>query len=212
VRQRLVSALDQFRDKDIRELGAFVIAGLALIFSVAGVGDSNATEAGARYNVLAADTFAWYQAKNIRQTSYELARDELSTMLQSSIDAPVQGGSESGLTGALKERLAFYEREIARYESEPDPEEPDNPLKGEGKVQLLAQAEHFVEKRQQANERGNSFDYAVVLSSVGIVLASGGVLVASSRLVLAAIVFGAVAVVFLLNAAFTVVNFDFFIT
>jgi hypothetical protein len=195
-------------DKEtVRQYGAFIITALALILSVSGIGDSNSTERGARNNVLAADSYAWYQAKNIRQTSYELARDDLRVVLELS-----NGSMSSEAIASIKERIAFYEAEIARYESEPDPEEPDNLLKGEGKVQLLAQAQDYEQQRTDAGERGNSFDYAVVVSGVGIVLAAAGVLIASLRFLAAGVLMGVVAVCFLLNAAFSFVSLDFYIT
>ena len=191
----------------VRQAGALLIAGLALLLSISGIGDSNSTEAGARNNVLAADTFAWYQAKNIRQTAYQLARDDLETLIETggaSLSAPQQA--------RLRERLDEYEAEIARYESEPDPADPDNLLKGEGKVQLLAQAQDYQEQRAAAGRRGNSFDYATITSGLGIVIASAGVLLASRAFLVAAAALGMATLLLLFNAALNVVDVGFFIT
>jgi hypothetical protein len=130
------------RRHGVRQTGAFLIAVLALLLTVSGVGDANSTESAARYNVLAADTYAFYQAKVIRQNDYRLARDDIEITLATggaSLPASVQS--------LLQQRLSFYDAEIARYENEPDPQRPDDPLAGEGKMQLLALAREYEERR-----------------------------------------------------------------
>jgi hypothetical protein len=195
-------------DKDrLREFAAFLIAVLALVLAVSGVGDANATREANTNNVLAADAYAFFQAKNIRQTDYELAADELETLVATS-----GGAISSDLAERLDDLLTSYRSTIERYESEPDPSDPDNPLKGEGKVELLARAAHYEEEREDAHQRDENFDYATVASSMGIVLASAGILIASPRFILAGAVAGLLAIIFLINAALSLVHIDFFIT
>jgi hypothetical protein len=209
---RLLSTLNLEDKERVREVGAFVITALALLLSVASVGDANSADEGVHANVLAADAYAWYQAKNIRQTSYQLALDEFQMLAGQG----AEGGSVSGPPGDtpayIGDRMRYYEAQIARYESEPDPADPSNPLKGEGKVQLLAQAEHHQEERSQALVRNASFDYATVASGVGIVLAAAGVLIGSARFLGASAVMGAFAALFILNAVVGIVALDFYIT
>jgi hypothetical protein len=100
----------------------------------------------------------------------------------------------------MQQQSAEYRATIARYESEPDPADPNNPLKGEGKVQLLAQARHFEEQRDAARDRGESFDYAAVAAQTGIVLTSVAILLGSVRFVLAGVVAGVTSTLFTLNA------------
>lgn len=164
-------------EKDrFQRLTAVWIAVLAVLLAVSGLGGENTAEAVVFNNILASDSFAWYQAKNIRQTAYELAADDLQFLLESQrVSLPPEQVQE------LEARLADYQAAIARYDSEPDPDDPDNPLKGEGKRELLAQALHYQAARDQALVQDPNFDYASVLFQIAIVLASVAI-IASSRL------------------------------
>src|SRR5688500_3624802 len=103
---------------------ALLIAVLAAILAVGGLGGGNATDDMIISNIRASDTWAFYQAKNIRQTIYEIEADELESRL-----AETAGPDRA----ALEARLADYKATAARYESEPDPAAPNDPLRGEGK-------------------------------------------------------------------------------
>ncbi len=56
---------------------AVYIALLAVLLSVCGIGGGNSTKDSMQNNIQASDTWAFYQAKNQRQTSYRLASDAL---------------------------------------------------------------------------------------------------------------------------------------
>ena len=104
--------------KEARERGAdkwiaIYIALLAVLLAVCSVGGGNSTKDSTRTNIQASDTWAFYQAKNMRQTSYRLAAEALQLRL-----------TEPGLPEAthkqIEERLASYTAEIARLESDPE--------------------------------------------------------------------------------------------
>ncbi len=92
-------------------------------------------------NIKASDTLAFFQAKNMRQTAYEIAIVEIEGDL-----------AEAGLTperrATMERQLAEHRATIARYESEPDPAAPNDPLRGEGKRQLRAQAQAYEAARE----------------------------------------------------------------
>ena len=79
----------------------------------------------------------------------------------------------------LNRRLADYRSTIARYEDEPDARAPTDPMRGEGKKQLRAQAESFEALRERASQQDSSFDMAEVLLQLALVLGSVAILAIS---------------------------------
>lgn len=148
---------DRFRNR-----AALLIAFLAAVLAIGGLGGGNATDDLLVNSIRTADTWAFYQAKNIRQTMYEIAADELA-------DA-------GALSPAASKRLAEYRATAARYQSEPDPAAPSDPMKGEGKKQLMAQAKAFEAARDRAMEQDTNFDLAEVALQLALVLGSVAIL------------------------------------
>lgn len=148
---------DRFRDR-----AALLIAFLAAVLAIGGLGGGNATDDLLVNSIRTADTWAFYQAKNIRQTMYEIAADDLA-------DAGT-------LSPAASKRLAEYKATAARYQSEPDPAAPSDPMKGEGKKQLMAQAKAFEAARDRAMEQDTNFDLAEVALQLALVLGSVAIL------------------------------------
>jgi hypothetical protein len=195
--------LQRFHDPGrLRENAAFLIAFLSLLFVLGSISDGNATERASRNNVLATNAYAFFQAKNIRQHDYELALDEARFLLDTT---ELDAASRQRLT----DRIAFYESEISRYESEPDPNDPDNPLKGEGKEQLLAQARHFEQEAREARRRGASFDHTSAASQVAIVLASAAILTGIRALLTLSLVGAILSILFYANAMLDVIHIPF---
>src|SRR5262245_36594957 len=112
-------ATNQFRTR-----AAITIAVLGMLLAIASLGGEGALKQTLNATVWASDTYAFYQAKNIRQTATMLAADALESTLRLHADA-----MNSAQRQDLERRLADYRVEIARYESEPAPEDPGNPLK-----------------------------------------------------------------------------------
>ena len=102
---------------------AMLVSALAMVLAIAGLGGNNAAKESTLNNILAANAYAFYQAKNIRQTEYKIAADNLQLQL-----------AQEKLTPKVKElaekKLADYQKNIARYESEPET--------GDGKKELMA--------------------------------------------------------------------------
>ncbi len=150
-----------------RNRAALLIAFLAAVLAIGGLGGGNATDDMIFNNIRASDTWAFYQAKNMRQTLFEVAADTLEAEIAAA------GGTA---TPAQAARLAEYRATIARYESEPDPEAPNDPTRGEGKRQLRAQAEGFEAARERASLQDGNFDMAEVLLQLALVLGSVAIL------------------------------------
>ena len=155
---------DRFRNR-----AALLIAFLAALLAIGGLGGGNATDEMIFNNIRASDTWAFFQAKNMRQTAYEIAAAEIEARLADPGVAPETRAS-------LSQRLADYRSTISRYEDEPDADSPGDPLRGEGKKQLRAQAGAFEAAREHAEMQDASFDMAEVLLQLALVLGSVAIL------------------------------------
>ena len=154
-------AADKFRNR-----AALLIAVLAAMLAVGGLGGGNATDDMVASNIKASDTWAFYQAKNVRQSMYEIEAEKLKAALAAGAVAPAERPSAEA-------RLKDYEGTIARYDSEPD---PNDPTKGEGKKELSAQALAHEAAFDEASARDNNFDLAEVALQLALVLGSVAIL------------------------------------
>jgi hypothetical protein len=171
-------AAERFRNR-----AALLIAFLAAVLAIGGLGGGNATDDMLINNIRAANTWAFYQAKNVRQTMYKLAVDDLESSIGSRNPATQPG---------FQERLAGYQTTIDRYESEPDAAAPTDPMKGEGKTQLKLQAQAFEAARDRAVQQDNSFDVAEVALQLALVLGSVAILSLNRIILFLALGLGAV--------------------
>ena len=176
-------AEDHEAKEKFRNRAALTIAVLAAILAVCELGGDDAKNRMVNSNIRASDTWALYQAKNVRQTGYKLAVDELKRQLASS------GLSDTQRT-AIAADLKSYEKTIARYEDEPGKD---------GKKQTQAEAKQFEEARDRAGERNESFDVAQMLLQLAVVLGSVSILALSRPLLLAAGVLGCAGLALVLN-------------
>lgn len=139
---------------------AVYIALLAVLLAICSVGGGNSTKDSTRLNIQASDTWAYYQAKNMRQTTYRVAADNLELRL-----------GEQGLADAqrkqIEQRLAAYHAEIDRLESDAKG--------GEGKKELIAKAKEFEKDRDSALKQDPYFDYAQAFLQIAVVLASASI-------------------------------------
>ena len=156
-------------DDRFRNRAALLIACLAAVLAIGGLGGGNATDDMVENNIKASDTWAFYQAKNVRQTMYEIEAAEIETALAAGTLAPAA-------RPAAEARHKDYEATIARYDSEPDAEAPNDPLKGEGKKELSAQAKAYEAAFEEAARKDNAFDLAEVLLQLALVLGSVAIL------------------------------------
>ncbi|MDO1557872.1 DUF4337 family protein [Brevundimonas sp. 2R-24] len=183
---------DSAANERFRNRAALLVAALAAVLAVGGLGGGNATDDAIAANIHASDTWAFYQAKNMRQTAYEIAAADIEARLAGGSLSPAQIAADTA-------RLEDYRATIARYDSEPDPARPGDPTAGEGKRQLAALARTHEEARATAEARDNNFDWAEILLQLAIVLASVAILATSRRLLTGAAVLGGLGALLTLN-------------
>lgn len=191
-------------DERFRSRAALVIAIMAMLLAITSLGGGNVAEDIIANNIQASNLWAFYQAKNARQTANKLAADDLLMRLTLR-----EGALSTEAHEAVRKKIEEYNATVARYESEPDPEDPNNELKGEGKKQLSARARHFEQQRDLAMKQDTNFDYAEALFQIAIVLASVAIISYSRMVLNLAIVMGTLAAVLMLNGFFLFVTLPF---
>lgn len=182
--------------ENFRSRAAITIAGLAMLLAIASLGGDNATKEAVNHNILASDAWAFYQAKNIRRTSNQIAAKDLEATLT------VHSGISEADRQALQRDVDSYKATAARYADEPDPTDPDNPLKGEGLKQLMARAQEHEHRRDHALAQDPNFDYSTALFQIAIVLGSVAIVANSLPVLLLSLGVGSVATVLMLNGFF----------
>jgi hypothetical protein len=171
---------DQFKTRT-----AIMIAVLAMLLAITGLGGQNAAKEATNNNIFASNLYAFYQAKNIRQTSFALAADDLELTMASN---PALGPE---VKAAMQKKIDGYRKNVARYESEPET--------NEGKKELLVRAKAAEELRDHALKQDPYFDYAEVLLQIAIVLASVAIVSGISWLVIGSAALGIVGTLLMLN-------------
>ena len=151
--------MDKDKEQDrFKKRAAVGIAILAMLLAITGLGGNNATKEALNENILASNFYNFFQAKNMRQTAYILAADELELAWTKDPTLPAEART------ALMANAEAYKKTIARYESEPET--------NEGKKELLSRARGHEEKRNHALKQDPYFDYAEALLQIAIVLIS----------------------------------------
>jgi len=164
---------------------AIMIAVLAMLLAVTGLGGQNAAKEATNNNIFASNLYAFYQAKNIRQTDFALAADALELSL---LTTP---GITPEVKAEYQKKIDAYRKNVARYESEPDTQE--------GKKELLARAKVMEQTRDHALKQDPYFDYAEVLLQIAIVLASVAIVSGISWLVFGSAALGILGTLLMIN-------------
>jgi len=178
-------AVNRFRGR-----AALLIAVIAAVLAVGGLGGGNATDDMIINTIRASDTWAFFQAKNVRQTGYQLAAERLENELAT---------AGSTARAPIEARLAAYRAQIARYDSEPDPAAPNDPTAGEGKREISARARAFEAARETAMARDDNFDWAEVLLQIALVLGSVAILAINRAVLILSAVLGAIGTLLVIN-------------
>jgi hypothetical protein len=147
-----------------RRLTAIYVGVVAMLLAIATLGGAEATKEMLNANIHASDTYAFYQAKNIRQTLYQISAAELELL--------ASGGAIAGdASPKAAELVKRYRDTVQRYESEP--------ATGEGKKELMAKAKEWEHERDHAATQLPNFEYAEALFQIAIVLGSVAIVAVS---------------------------------
>jgi hypothetical protein len=159
------------REAQIKDKAGWLITVLAALLAINTLmGGSNSSKV-LNNTIDANNTWAFYQAKSIKQTLAEMALDDAARAKDT-------------------KKVEALQAKIDRYENEPK----------EGKRDLMAKARKLEEERSVAKARSPWYTYAGSLFQIAIVLLTASILAVNMRLYWASIGVGAVAM-FLMSQA-----------
>jgi Domain of unknown function (DUF4337) len=146
---------------------ALLIAVIALFLALSETLGKGAQTESISKNVEASNLWAFFQAKTIRRTVLQTAADQAKLSLGSIGDDAAKA--------ALQKQIEEWQKNAARYRSEPDT--------GEGSEELSRRAKHAEEERDLALARYHHFELASAAFQIGIVLASATIITGMIALV-----------------------------
>jgi hypothetical protein len=152
-----------------RWIGVY-IGVLAVMLALCSMGGGNASKNATLKNIEAANTWAFFQAKNMRRHVLRVQVDELELQKATSVNLTSEGRA------AIDAKIAEYKKQDAELTS--------NPERKEGLDELWERGKALEAERDVAMQQDPYFDYgeaflqiAIVLGGVAII--SGGLLVLS---------------------------------
>ncbi len=161
------------------------IAVLAVVLAICALGGNNATKEAMGKNIEVANTWAFFQAKNMRRHTLRLQIDDLETFLAT------QPGLDDTARTTISETIARYRQQDTLLTSEP--------ATGEGLDELFAKAKRLEAERDVALERDPYFDYGQAVLQIAIVLASVAIISGGSTLLVASALLGLLGGIFTVN-------------
>jgi Domain of unknown function (DUF4337) len=182
-------------DASFRKFTGIYLGIIAMLLAITALGGAHATKTIINSNIEASDTYGFYQARNIRQTAYQIAAEQLETELVA------QPGMPDAARAKIAEVVKRYRDRVERYESDPKT--------GDGKKELLAKAKDLEAKRDHAAERDPNFDYAEALFQIAIVLGSVSIVAASRPLVHLSGILAIAGTILMINGYFLLVHLPF---
>ncbi len=166
------------RDRD--RLISVWIGVLAVLLAICGMGGSNATKDSTLKNIEAANTWAFFQAKNMRRELRRTQVDQLEFMMAGNPQL-----NEAART-AITDKIKALKANDARLTSEPEKIDAEGKKSGgDGLDELFKKAKGLEAERDLAMKRDPYFDYATALLQIAIVLASVALIASGSSLLIA---------------------------
>jgi hypothetical protein len=173
------------RDEGFRRLAAVYVGVVAMLLAISSLGGGKATKEMLNANIHASDTYAFAQAKYLRETAYELAADQLEA------EIAAQPTISDAARTSMTQLITKYRTAAARYASDPS--------SGEGRQELLATARRWEVIRDHAEAQGTNFEFAAALFQIAIVLGSVAIVAVSRALLALSAILTVAAVVLTLN-------------
>jgi hypothetical protein len=159
---------------------ALLIAIIALFLALSETLGKGAQTSGIELNIKASDTWNFFQAKTIRQTTLRTAAEALAV--------ETAGRPDDAAKAEMTKQIERWRATVTRYES--DPKEKD------GRKELRAQAEQYESARDVAMSRYHNYEFGSAAYQIGIVLASAAVITGMMALAYGAIGLLAVGIAF----------------
>jgi energy-coupling factor transporter transmembrane protein EcfT len=143
------------REAQIKDKAGLVIVIMALFMAITTYFANVHSGAGLKNMLKATDTYAFFQSKSIKQAIAEGQRDDY-------------------LARGEKAKAEALQAKIDRYESDP--------VKGEGKKELLAKAQAYEAARDEAAKHSPWLTFASMAFQLAIVLLSASILSVNNKM------------------------------
>lgn len=153
-------------DRD-RWIGVW-IGVLAVLLAICSMGGGNAAKTGTVKHIEAANTWAFFQAKNMRRHTIRLQAEEFEALLQ----------AEPQIAATARQSI---ESKIKTYR-DVDKELTSKPETGEGLDELWAKGKALEKERDVAFQKDPYFDYGEAFLQIAIVLASIAIIAGGNTL------------------------------
>lgn len=166
--QEIADAFEDSGKKGRDRWIAVYIGVIAVLLAIAGVGSGNAMKDAMARNIEASNTWAFFQAKNIRRHELRLQVAEFEAMLAAQPDMP------AAARAMITEKIAAYRKDDQLLTTDP--------ARGEGLDELFVKGKQLEAERDVAMLRDPFFDYGQALLQIAIVLASVAIIAGGSLL------------------------------
>jgi hypothetical protein len=160
---------------------ALLISVLALFLAFSETLGKAAQTEGISLNIKASDTWNFFQAKTIRQTTLRTAAEEMTTGL---VSAP-----NDEARSAMTKQIDTWRATVARYESDP--------AVRDGRKELREMAEQYEHERDTKLASYHHYETASAALQIGIVMASAAVITGMTVLAFAAGGLGVLGLIFM---------------
>lgn len=178
------------RSRD-RLIGVY-IGVLAVILAICSLGGGNATKDAMQKNIEAANTWAFFQAKNLRRHVLRVQVDELELLLRA------QPGLSEEARVAIETKIKQYREHEKALTSDPKTHE--------GLDELFQRAKAIEQERDLAASKDPYFDYAQALLQIAIVLASVAIVAGGTFLLVASAMLGVLGTLLTINGFMPIVS------
>jgi hypothetical protein len=159
---------------------ALLISVLALFLAFSETLGKSAQTLGIELNIKASDTWNFFQAKTIRQTSLRTAAEAMTI--------EVAARPDDEYKKAMNAQIERWKATVARYESDPK--------EGDGRKELMALAKKFEADRDLAMAKYHNYEFSSAAYQIGIVLASAAVITGMMVMVYLSISAGVIGLMF----------------
>jgi hypothetical protein len=164
---------------------ALLIAVLALFLAISETLGKSAQTRGIELNIKASDTWNFFQAKTVRQTTLRTAAEAMAIQ---ALAIEVTTRPDDAYKAAMSKQVQTWNATVKRYDS--DPKEKD------GRAELRAQAEQYERDRDTALAGYHNYELGSAAYQIGIVLASAAVITSIMALAYGAAGVGVIGLIF----------------
>ena len=146
---------------------ALLVAILAALLAISEMGGKSSQTNALSSHIKASDTWNFFQAKTIRQTTMRTAADQAEATFKDSSQV---------VPAAMKAQAERWRQTAQRYESEPET--------GEGRKELMARAKVKEQTRDKSLAAYHMFEYGSAAFQLAIVLAGAAALTSVAWLII----------------------------